>query len=68
MSYSEQDGQVILTMSREDYELLLMAMGYATGAAAQSGTPILPWRKAFGLMDRLNQGNPHYAPYQTGEK
>ena len=67
MSYSEENGQVVLRMSREDYELLLLGMGYAAGAAAQPGTPILPWRKIFGLMDRLNSGNPKW-PRQVEAK
>jgi ribosomal protein S27AE len=37
MSYSEKDGQVILTMSREDYNLLLMMLGTATAATMPDG-------------------------------
>ena len=56
MSYSEENGQVVLTMSREDYDLLRDAA--------------LRWDLGLGedLWNRLNQGNPHYTPYQVGEK
>ena len=62
MSYSEQDGQVILTMSREDYDIVLMALGAFTA---------LTWNKGkddgrmFVLLNRLNSGNPNYTPYQV---
>ena len=47
MSYSEENGQVTLTISREDYDCLLMCLGSA----------------ALELVNRLNQGNPNYRPY-----
>ena len=65
MSYSESEGQVILSMSREDYQMLLMALAYATfGAIKEHWTPE---SRMFELVNRLNQGNPNYMPYQTGE-
>lgn len=48
MSYREENGQVVLTMSREDYERLLFDL-----------TAMLEF------MNRLNQGNPQYTPYQV---
>lgn len=62
MSYSEQDGKVILTLSREDYELLLIALEAATGLALRDGQPSIPWLE---LVNRINEGNPNYAPYVT---
>lgn len=61
MSYSEENGKVVLTMSREDYEMLLIVLGYATGAAIKDDwTPV---RRMFELTNRLNKGNPSYRPY-----
>jgi hypothetical protein len=57
MSYSEENGQVVLTMSREDFSKLLIYAGIAT-AQFVNKTPLLEW------MNRLNQGNPNYTPYQ----
>jgi hypothetical protein len=57
MSYSESNDQVSLTMSREDYYQLHEAV-------MNSATP--PHRqRLFALWDRLNEGNPHYTPYQV---
>ena len=63
MSYREENGEVTLTMSRDDYDLVLMVLGYATGGAVKDGW--IPPRKLLELTNRLNGGNPRYAPYQT---
>jgi hypothetical protein len=63
--YSEQNGQVTLTMSREDYEQLLEVFGIATVAGTHA-----KWQlnvKVAELLNRLNQGNPNYKPYQVKE-
>ena len=62
MSYSEENGQVVLRMSREDYEIVLMALGAFTGMRGSSIAPLL------ALMNRLNEGNPHHTPYQVEAK
>jgi hypothetical protein len=64
MSYREENGQVILTMDHLDWELLLMALGRALSTMRERDE-----RSAFlSLVNRLNQGNPNYRPYQAGEK
>jgi len=62
MSYREENDQVILTMSRDDYAYVTFALGIATGHMLSRG------EKAdgiFELLNRLNEGNPHYTPYQV---
>lgn len=61
MSYSEKDGQVVLTMNREDYETLLLAIGCHTFYGYDR-------ERIFGMLDRMNEGNPHYRPYQVYAK
>ena len=62
MSYREENGRVILTISREDYEILLMALGALTVVKLnEPGEP----QRMLGLVNRLNQGNPNYTPYQV---
>lgn len=63
MAYSEKDGQVVLSMSREDYDIVLMALGALTA---------LTWDKQKGarmldLVNRLNSGNPNYTPYEVAD-
>lgn len=53
LSYREENDQVILTMSREDWHVVLMMIRACRG-----------WKKATGLLDRISR-NPHYTPYQV---
>jgi hypothetical protein len=62
MSYREQDGQVILTMSREDYQHLLFALGEAAACTRKFGGDL---NGELSFLNRLNEGNPHYTPYQV---
>lgn len=62
MPYSEENGQVVLRMSREDYESLLMRLGTAfTFYAAKPGGR----DRELALLNRLNEGNPNYTPYKV---
>jgi hypothetical protein len=61
MSYSERDGQVILTMSREDYDALHYELLDAATTPAHK-------QRVCGLWDRLNSGNPNYTPYQVEDR
>lgn len=65
MSYQERDGQVILTMSREDYENLLVALGMGTAAYLSRSDGL---REILALVNRLNEGNPAYTPYRVEKK
>jgi nicotinamide mononucleotide adenylyltransferase len=62
MAYSEDGDNVVLTMSREDFQMLLIVLGYATGGAIKDHWT--PASRMFELTNRLNEGNPHYTPYQ----
>lgn len=63
MSYSESNNQVTLTMSREDYNLLqlLLKIGYVGHGQDRLAS-------GWEFMNRLNEGNPHYTPYQVPTK
>jgi hypothetical protein len=60
MSYSESNGQVILTMSKEDYDELIYELRAHMGQYHPDG---LIRQKLTGLLDRLNSGNSNYTPY-----
>jgi hypothetical protein len=69
MSYSEENGQVVLTMSREDYEQLIYRLGVAAGMVEVNGKlsrRTVERHRSF--MNRLNEGNPNYTPYEIAEK
>lgn len=67
MSYSEQDGQVVLTMSREDYEWLLLMLGALTGYSMH-GESMFSLSGLLAFVNRLNSGNPNFTPYQVEKK
>jgi hypothetical protein len=63
MSYREENGQVVLTMSRQDFERLLLCLGGAVGAACLIDPWVLSINEVFELINRINEGNPNYTPY-----
>jgi hypothetical protein len=67
VSYREENGQVILTLSWEDYQNLLITIGYAAGSMNTNGDQRW-YRECYLLLNRLNSGNPSYTPYQLPEK
>jgi hypothetical protein len=62
MSYREENGEVVLTLSRDDYDLLLILLGLAVAALLPDPTPV---DRAIRMINRLNEGNPQFAPYQV---
>lgn len=57
------DGNVVITMTRDDYDNLLLQLG--AGAYALKHTGAIPLRRSLALLNRLNAGNPHYTPYEV---
>lgn len=55
MTYSERDNQVVLTMSREDYDALLIRLGIAAAWLVQYGGNL---DRELSLLSGLNSGNP----------
>lgn len=68
MSYREENGQVVLTMSPDDFAFLLMGLGALMAYSATGKLAMLPIEEICGCLNRLNQGNPNYTPYQVAEK
>jgi len=63
----KRDGETVtLTMSRDDYDELLMCLGIAIRAANEPRPALFLSRLA--LTNRLNIGNPGYTPYQIPNK
>lgn len=57
--YSEEDGLVVLRMTPDDCDRVLLALGFVAGSMS------LPAGRnaALGLVNRLMEGNPKYLPY-----
>lgn len=63
MTGFEQDGdEIVLRMSRPQYEDFLMYYGYAMGAMCMAGERQL-FAEALKLINELNHGNPNYESY-----
>ena len=56
--YREENGHVVLTLTRDDYNRLSLALGYAAGWMITRAAR----REVFGLGNRINEGNPHFTP------
>lgn len=57
------NGDVQITMTREDWESTLLALGSAQGLAIQQRDhELVAWRCA--VMNRINVGNPNWIPFE----
>ena len=63
LGYSEDiDGNVILTLTQDDYLFLLFVLGGATGSAMKK-SDVKSVKKIIELINRINVGNSNYKPY-----
>lgn len=61
LGYSQEHGVVVLRLTPEDYSLLLVALGMATGSLVPE-----QMRTMLDLVNRINAGNPNFRPYELG--
>ena len=61
MSYRVEKGKVILELTPEQFDRILIMAGYATGAAQLRGDSPVDFIR---LVNEINEGNPHFTPYQ----
>lgn len=59
----EKTGLITLTLTRDDFEKVLIMLGLAAGSMISNPTQL---EETLGLLNRLNDGNPNYTPYQVG--
>jgi hypothetical protein len=52
-----------LTLTDDEQDVLLIALGYATGAAMKDNDRKLGYA-ILRLTNKLNENNPNYVPYQ----
>lgn len=59
--FSRRGDRVVLNMSRDDWDRLLMMMGFAMRVMLGRGDNP---DGILALVNRLNQGNPNFTPYE----
>jgi hypothetical protein len=69
--YTENGDKVVITLSHSDYNGLLLALGYAVGAAVKINERHVA-QSFLRLANTINDGNPDWEPYfvpdpDTGE-
>lgn len=57
------NGEYTFTLSRDDYDVLLIMLGYATGAASGRADKTL-FRNFLRLTNEINKNNPDFRPYE----
>lgn len=67
MTYTQQGDRVTLEMTRDDYERLLIIIGFACGAAMRDrdDVPLYSWLQ---FTNELNAGNPKFRQYEIPER
>jgi hypothetical protein len=67
MTYKRHDDRVTLELTVDDFGSLLLALGYACGAAHSKGEPKMfyAWMR---LANVVNDGNPDFTPYEIPEE
>jgi hypothetical protein len=65
MSLRRVAGRVLIDISEDDYETLMLVLGFATGRAI--GRPDLMRPKTILMLaNAINEGNPNWTPYDDG--
>ena len=57
--------RVVIDMSRDDFDMLLLVLGLAAGG--QFDDRVFFWR-VMKLANTINEGNPRYTPYEIPEE
>jgi hypothetical protein len=63
MKYTEDGDRIILEMSQDDYQQLLMMVGYGLGSVRRNGNEDLYW-DWLKFINEMNAGNPGFKPYK----
>jgi uncharacterized protein YfaT (DUF1175 family) len=60
------DDSITFTITNSEYMMLLVMMGYATGAASQQDQAL--FRSFLRLANSINKDNPKWIPYEVPEE
>ena len=62
MTYTEQNDQVRLEMTKEEFNKVIFFLGVASGVASRAGDHKL-FIEFMALANDVNAGNPNWTPY-----
>lgn len=60
--HTETNSTVRITLTRDEFDLLLLSLGIAAGMASEDNPKL--FRSIFRLVNAINDGNPNFTPYQ----
>jgi len=60
------DDKMTFTLTRDEFEVLLLMMGYATGAAFKENPRLA--HSFLELANRVNKDSPNWKPYQIPDE
>jgi hypothetical protein len=61
------DTDKVFRLSDDDYHMLLLALGYATGAAREQNRPCLA-RSFIRVANAITRDNPNWKPFEVADE
>jgi hypothetical protein len=62
--FTRQNDRIIIDISEDEFDSLLIALGYAIGARSTHEPLPYGWLR---LANSINEGNPNWTPYKLPE-
>lgn len=63
----KRDGELVhITVTYDEFEVLLLALGIAYGACKRTDLPVSAARLVH-LANAINEGNPNWTPYEEAQ-
>jgi hypothetical protein len=66
MPMKREDGEVTITLTDEQFDRLLLVLGFAIGKSGPD-SPISA-SLILGLVNAINEGNPNWTPYEVRDE
>ncbi len=67
IQFKRENDVITITMSVENYDRVLMTLGFTAGCVKNAGDEPAFW-SIIRLCNDLNAGNPQYTPYEIPEE
>lgn len=63
-----ENGRVFIEISEDEWDVLLIVLGFAAGHACDQDWERHLQRSIFRLANSINEGNPNWTPYYVAEE